>query len=152
MIALHLRRIDAVLAPDLDRRALGLQSPQAVDHEPFEIRWLQVDEGRVLVALLGQEVELEHLAVVMKHLPKVPDDALFQYRRTTAIPVRDLEAALCETDRTRAHADAFVVIKHQDRDTLLSQIKRRRNTDRATADHHDRVTHGLRPVLIGTRA
>ncbi len=53
MITAHIDRIDPVLAADLDRHALRLQIAHALDHELFEIRLLQVDEGRELVPILG---------------------------------------------------------------------------------------------------
>jgi hypothetical protein len=40
-----------------------------------------------LVSFLGQQVELEHLALVEEHLAEVPDNALVHHRDPAAEPV-----------------------------------------------------------------
>ena len=148
MIALIRHRIHAVFATDVDGRAVFLLGHDLFKQEPFEIGLLQVDEGGVAVAVLGQEVELIDLPVVVKHLAHVPDHAFVQHRRAAPVAVRDFQRALGETDGATADADTFVIVQQDHRNALPPKVQRRRQTNRAAANNdHGMVDGGVR-VLI----
>ena len=126
----------------------------AVDQIGLDIELLQVDEGRPLVALLGQQVELVELRVAVKDLADAPDHALVDHALADAEPVPDLERALREADRARALADPVGIVEQHDRLPALREIDRQRQPDRPRADHDDRMFGHVRvrPILIGMAA
>ena len=149
VIILLFDTIDAVFAPQINRRTISLRFAHTIHDELFKIGLLQVYEGREAVALFGKQVEFIDLPVFVKHLAKVPDHALVQHGLGAAIAIRDLKATLGKTDRARSLTDAFVIIQNDHGDTLQPQIKRGRHTNGATThddhrmpDRHDRILIG----------
>ena len=67
MVFLYLDRINAVLATQFDRSALGLRLADPFDNEFLEIGLLKIDESGKLVSLFREQVELENLAVIVEH-------------------------------------------------------------------------------------
>ena len=141
--------INAVFATDFDRRTCFLHFKQPLDHKAFEIGLLEVDEGGEFVAFFWQKIEFEYFVFFVKDFSEVPDYTLFDHGLACAVAVGNFEGAFGKTNRAAAHADTFVIIKHDDRDALGAQIKRCRDTDGATAHDHNRVAHGRAFVLVG---
>ena len=59
----------------------------------FHIVLLQIDKGRPLVAVLGQQVEAVNLFVAHEDAAEVPADALVRHALATAQAVEDFERA-----------------------------------------------------------
>ena len=148
MIVLHVHGVDAILAAQFDRSTVGLCCSDAIHEEAFEIGLLQVDEGRIAVPFLRQEVEFVDLPVFMEDLAEVPDDSLLEHRQAAAVPMGNLKRTLRETDGAAALTHAFVVIEENDRDALQAEIQRRCDPDGAAADDDNWMAHGGRCVLI----
>ena len=145
-----LRRLDG--QPD----ALGLAvdrghlvAPAQVDARQFRdplhqielgVILLQVDEGRHLVAVLGQEVELVHEVVLQKVLADLPGDALVHHRPGDAEAVPDLQRALGKADGARALADAVGVVEDYHLVAAHGQIDGDRHAHRPGAHDDDPVT------------
>ena len=69
-----------------------------------------------------------------------------------AEPVEDFQRALGMADAARALPDAVGIVEQHDRNAAQAEIDRRREADRAGADHHDRVPRGSARVLVGRAA
>ena len=65
----------------------------AIDQIGLGIELLQVDEGRPLVALLRQQVELVELLLAVKDLADAPHHALVDHALADAEPVPEFERA-----------------------------------------------------------
>ena len=139
---------DPVVAADFNRLSLCLQVEHPVHQEFFEMILLEVDEGRVLVPVLGQQVELVDLAFIEEHLAGIPGNALFDHRLTAAEPVEDFERPFGKADCPRAERYLVVVVQNDDRDVLLRQIDCRCKSDRPRAHDNDRVADGRFRILI----
>ena len=128
--------------------------PHAIDQIGFGIELLQVDEGRPLVPLLRQQVELIELRGAVKDLADAPHHALVDHALADAEPVPIFQRALGEADRARALADPVGVVEQHHLLAALRQIDRERQPDRPGADHDDRMLGdvGRGPVLIGVTA
>ena len=137
-----------VAAADFHGRAHRLRGADTVDQGLLQIGLLQVDEGWIAVPRLGQQVELEHLAVAVEHLAQVPHHAPVQQLRAAAETVGDLQAALGDADRPAAHADALVVVQHQHRHALQPEIESSTHPHRPAADDHHRVADGRCRILV----
>ena len=93
------------------RRSISGFCQRRVDQRRLDIVLLEVDEGRLLVAGLGQQVEAVERLVAVKDLAGPPGHALLDHRLGQAQPVEDLERALGEADRARALADAVGIVE-----------------------------------------
>ena len=142
----HLDRDGCSVGPACHHRD---RVPPAQIHEPGRLArldqpllgvvLLQVDEGRVLVPILRQQIEIEKLPLAAKHPADVPGDALGQHAGTQAQPAEDLERALGETDRPAAGADGVVVVQHHDPHAALREVEGQGQPDQPAAHHHRRV-------------
>ncbi len=132
----------------------GRQLFDAVDQIGLGVELLQVDEGRPLVPLLRQQVELIELRLAVKDLADAPHHALVDHLLADAEPVPEFERAFGKADRPRALADAVGVVEQHDGLATLRQIDRQRQPHRTCADHDDRVFGQVRtrPILIGMAA
>ena len=119
-----------------------------VDQIGLGIELLEVDEGRPLVALLGQKVELIKLLVAMKDLADAPHHALVDHALADAEPVPILQRAFRKADRPRAFADAVGVVEQHDVLPALREVDRKGKPDRACTDHHDLVFGNAGAALI----
>ena len=111
----------------------------AVDQIGFGVILLQVDEGRHLVAVFRQQVELVEHLLAEEDLADLPDHALADHALADPEPVPDLQRSLGKTDRARAFADAVGVVEQHDRLAALREIDRQRQSDRPGAYHHHRI-------------
>ena len=150
MVVALLERGHLVAPAQVDRGKLA----DAIDQIGLGIELLQVDEGRPLVALLRQQVELVELLLAVKDLADAPHHALVDHALADAEPVPEFERALGEADRPRALADPVGIVEQHDRLAALRQIDRQRQPHRTGADHDDRVFGDVRarPILIGVAA
>jgi hypothetical protein len=144
----RLDRGHGVVPADLEVRQFGRTHREV----GLGVVLLQVDEGRALVAGLGQQVELVELRIAEEHPAGVPAHALGAHRIAHAKPVPDLERALGEADRARAGRQAVVVVEQQHTLAALREIDRQAQAHRPGADHHDRMAHWRCGVLVGTAA
>ena len=158
------RRIDgengmivALLQPDnlvaptqVDLRQLA----DAIDQKCFGIILLQIDEGRHLVTVFRQQIELIEQLILKKDLADLPDHALFDHALGDAEAIPQFQRALGETDGARALTDPVGIIQHHDGMAALCQIDGERQADRPRPDHHHRMAGGIRrrPALIGVAA
>ena len=101
-----------------------------------------------MVPGFGQQVEAVHLLVAQEHAPRIPADTLLHHGLPAAEPVEDFQRALGEADRTRAAGQPVVVVQQHHRDAGLRQIDGRRQPHQPGTDHHDRVAHRGRGVLV----
>ena len=147
MVVALLQSGHLVAPAQVDRR----QFLHPVDQIGLGIELLQVDEGRPLVALLRQQVELIELRVAVKDLADAPDHALVDHALADAEPVPEFQRAFREADRARALADPVGIVEQHDGLAALRQIDRQRQPDRPGADHDDGVTRGVAgsPILVG---
>jgi len=141
------RLLDAghlVLPADLEVRQLE----RALGQIPFDVVLLQIDERRARMPLFRQQVERVQLLVLQEHLADVPAHALVDEAFAAAEPVKDLERALREADRTRAGGQRVVVVEQHDGHALLREIDCRGQADRPRADDD----HGPDGRIVGNRA
>ena len=135
-VGVRLEARDPVAPAQVDeaRRGAGI-------HQPFlGVVLLQVHEGGVFVALLGQQVEAVGLALAVVHTAGVPGDAGLQETVAEAEPAVDLQRALGEADGARADGDGVVLIQQHARDAAPGEIERRGQPDQPAADDdHGRV-------------
>ena len=149
MVTPDVDRLDAVASAYADQRAFLLLGLNLLEQEFLEIGLLQVDEGGVAMALFGQEIELEDLAVVMEDLAEVPHHALVDHRPAAAVAVGDFQRAFGKADRAASCPDALMVVEHQHGHALPAEIKRHCEADRAAADDHDGMADRRFLVLVG---
>ena len=130
------------------------QLPDAIDQIGLGIELLQVDEGRPLVAVFRQQIELIELRLAVKNLADAPHHALVDHALADAEPVPEFERALGKADRPRALADPVRIVEQHDGLAALRQIDRQRQPHGARADHDDRVFGEVRthPILVGVAA
>ena len=89
MVVARLERRHLVAPAQVD----GGKLADAVDQIGLGIELLQVDEGRPLVALLRQQVELVELLLAVKDLADAPHHALVDHALADAEPVPEFERA-----------------------------------------------------------
>jgi hypothetical protein len=130
------------------------QVRDAIDEIGFRVILLEVDEGRPLVAVFRQQIELVELGLAMKDPADAPHHALCDHTVADAEPVPVFQRALREADRARALADAVGIIQQHDALAALREIDRQRQSNRPGAHHHDRVLGGILAgaILIGVTA
>ena len=137
---------DLVLPAQVDVRQLG----RALGQVGLDVVLLQVDEGRPLVAGLGQQVEaVEQLVARRTPCRRSTTRPWRTMRVAAAQAVEDLERALGEADRARAGGQRVVVVEQQHRLAALREVDRQAQAHRAGADDDDRVAHRRRGVLVG---
>jgi hypothetical protein len=127
-----------VVPAQVDQR----QRRGALDQVALDVVLLQVDEGRALVAGLGQQVEAVDLLVVEEHLAHVPRHALVDHAVAAAQAVEHLERALGEADRARAAGQGVVVVQQHHGHLAQREVDGEREAHRAGADDHDGVMGG----------
>jgi len=129
----------------------GGQFLRAIDQIGFGVELLKIDEGRALVPLLGQQIELVELRGAVKDFSDAPDHAFVDHAAADAEPIPEFQRAFREADCARALADAVGVIEQNDALAALRQIDRERQSDRPSTDDYDRMMRGigLAPLLIG---
>ena len=90
----------------------------------------------------------------MEDLADAPHHALVDHALADAEPVPIFQRALGETDRARTLADPVGVVEQDHRLATLREVDRQRQSDRAGADHDDRMFGdiGRGPILIGVAA
>ena len=148
---MRLLQADHLVAPaQVDRSEFA----HAIDQIGLGIELLEIDEGRPLVALLRQQIELIKLRGAVKDLADAPHHALVDHALADAEPIPEFERALREADRARALADPVGVVEQHHALAALRQIDRKRQPDRPGADHHDRILGNVAaaPILIGVAA
>ena len=139
------QRGDGVLPANLDV-GQGQRSQRQVS---LGVVLLQVDEGRALVAGLGQQVKRVEQAVAEEHPAAAPLHALGAGRVAHPQPVPDLQGALGKTDGPRPGGQAVVVVEQQHALAALGQVNRQTQTHRAGTHHHHSVACGRSRVLVG---
>ena len=138
-----LERRHLVAPAQIDRRQIA----DAIDQIGLGVILLEVDEGRPLVTVLRQQVELVKLRLAMKNAADAPDHALVDHAVADAEPVPIFERPLGEADRARAFADPVGIIQKDDALAALGKVNRERQPHRPRADDH----HGmLGRTLAGT--
>jgi hypothetical protein len=125
------------------------QRSGALHEVALDVVLLQVDEGRPLVAGLGQQVEAVDLLVVEEHLAHVPRDALVHHAVAAAQAIEHFERALGKADRARAAGEGVVVVQQHHRHLAQREVDGEREADRAGTDDHDRPMGWGRGVLVG---
>ena len=135
----------SVAPPNFDRCPISLGRANFFNEELFEIGLLQVDKGRVLMPVLGLEIEFENPVLSVKHLADIPHHALVAHPLACTQTVRDFQRAFGEADRTATLPDPFVIVQHQHRCALAPQIKGSGHSDWTTAnDYHGVALRRLR--------
>ena len=109
-----------VAEPQIDQRMREGRLGEVTLH----VILLEVDEGRHPVAVLGQQVEREDLALAVIGPPDLPADALLEHPIGDAQPVQDLERALRPADRARARGHHVVVVEHRRGDPVPRHVER----------------------------
>ena len=120
----------------------------AIDQIGFGIELLEVDEGRPLVPVLRQQVELIKLRGAVKDLADAPHHALVDHALADPEPVPEFERAFGKADRARPFADPVGIVEQHHGLAALRQIDRKRQPDRPGADHHHRMFSRIRGVAI----
>src|SRR6266576_2728595 len=82
---------------------------------------LEVDESRLLVPLLRQQIELIKQRRAVKNPADAPHHALADHAATDAEPVPVLKGALGKADRTRPLTDPVGIVEQYDRQTARRQ-------------------------------
>jgi hypothetical protein len=141
MVAMALEADQPVPEAELDLRVGGAGG----DEDRLDRPLRQVDEGRHLVAVLGQEVDGEDLAVAVEGSPDLPGDAAGEHRAGDAEAVEDLERALGPADRPAAGGELRRVVEDDGGNAAPREVERDGQADGASADHDDRVAR-LRAV------
>src|SRR5262249_15878761 len=100
----------------------------------LDIILLEVDEGRHLMAGLGQASEGKDLAITMIEAPDFPGDALLDHSLADAKPIENLERAFGPADCTGADGDDVVVVEHDARDAVERQVDRHGEADGSGTD------------------
>ncbi|MCY1509034.1 hypothetical protein D9M68_433630 [compost metagenome] len=136
---------DLVVPAQVDQR----QGRGAFDEVALDVVLLQVDEGRALVAGLGQQVEAVDLLVMEEHLADVPRHALVHHAVAAAEAVEHLERALGEADRARSAGQAVVVVEQHHGHLPQGEVDGEREAHRAGAHDHHGVAGGRGGVLVG---
>ncbi len=139
---------DTVLPAQIDAR----QGLRALDQILLDVILLQVDEGREMMAAVGQQIEGEDLAIAEKDLAGLPGDALRHHRRGTAEPVPDFQRALGVTDGAAADAHRVIVVEENDIEAARRKVDGGRQSDRAAADDRDLVPCRPPGPLLGMGA
>jgi toxin HigB-1 len=124
----------------LGRRGLGQRG--------LDVILLKIDEGRLLVAVLGQQVEIIELVLAAKDAAAPPSHALIDHGLGQTQPVEDFQRAL----GARALADAVAVVDQHDGNGATREIERQRQADGAGSDDDNRVMRRDACVLIGRAA
>ena len=110
----------------------------------LQVVLLQVHHAGALVAFLGAQVEVEHLAIAKKGAAHVPGHAFFHGRRAAVQAVEHFQRALGIAHAARADGDGVVVVQQQHLLALGRQVNRHGQTHRPRAnDHHGVVAAAL---------
>ncbi|MGY4300174.1 hypothetical protein ACVWXN_008269 [Bradyrhizobium sp. i1.4.4] len=142
IVALFKRR-HLVAPAQIDLREIA----DAIDQIGLGVILLEIDEGRPLVTVLGQQVELVKLRLAMEDAADAPHHALLDHAVADAEPIPIFERPLGEADRARAFADPVGIIQKDDALAALGKVDRERQPHRPRADDH----HGmLGRTLAGT--
>jgi hypothetical protein len=112
---------------------------------------LEIDESGPLVALLRQKIESVKLRRAVENPADAPNHALVDHSLADSKPVPEFKRALREADRARPLTDPVGVVEQNDVLAALRQIDRKRQPDRAGANHDYRVCGniGTGSILIG---
>jgi hypothetical protein len=124
----------------------------ALDQPGLDVILLQIDEGRALVARLGQEVELGDEVGVEEDLADLPHHALGHHPIAHSQPVGDFQRALGKADGARAFRYPVGVVEDHHGDPAPGQIDGRRQPDRPRADDDHRMMHRRCRILVGAEA
>ncbi|MGY3077503.1 DNA-binding MarR family transcriptional regulator [Bradyrhizobium sp. LM6.10] len=119
----------------------------AIGQVGLRVILLEVDEGRPLVTVFRQQVELVELGLAVEDAADAPDHALLDHAVADAEPVPIFQRTFREADRARAFADTIGVIQEDDALAALGEVDRQRQPDRASTNDHDRM---LGRALAGT--
>ena len=129
MIGLAVNRDHLVFPAQINVQRYG-----AVDQILLDVILLQVHEGGHLVAVFGQKVKVEHLAVAVEGAAHLPRHALLDAKPAHTQPVQNFKAALGPADRPAADRDNVVVIQNNAGNSVIGQFDRHGKADGPSPD------------------
>ena len=130
-----IQRDQPVLPSQIDEiREIGA----ALDQILLDVVLLEIDEGRHLVAGLGQEVEGVDLLVAVEEASDLPGDALIDHPLADAEAVEYFQGALRPANRPAADRDDVVVVDDHRWNAMERQIDGSGQSDRPCTDDQDR--------------